>query len=114
MQPHHCVVVEIDENQHRGYQESCECARLSEIVGGIGGRGVTVIRFNPDATWHDNRLLTFSMAHRLDMLVAVLKDELDAEPDKFGVNIIQLYFNVKDAGDYEEVRREDITTVVAV
>ena len=32
------------------YEESCECARLSEIVGGIGGRPVTMIRFNPDSS----------------------------------------------------------------
>ena len=36
----HDVIVEVDENQHRGYEESCEwpmAARISEIVGAIGG-----------------------------------------------------------------------------
>ena len=43
--PTHCVIVEIDENQHASYGDSCECARLNEIVNGIGGKPVVVIRF---------------------------------------------------------------------
>ena len=34
----HCVIVEIDENQHNSYEDICECARINEIVNGIGGR----------------------------------------------------------------------------
>jgi hypothetical protein len=30
----HCIIVEIDENQHNSYQNSCECARINEIVNG--------------------------------------------------------------------------------
>jgi very-short-patch-repair endonuclease len=35
----HCIIVEIDENQHKAstkteaYKDICECAQLSEIVG---------------------------------------------------------------------------------
>lgn len=36
----HCVIVEIDEDQHKNYIESCECARINEIVNGIGGKSV--------------------------------------------------------------------------
>ncbi len=39
----HDVIVEVDENQHSGHEESCEwpmAARISEIVGTIGGKAV--------------------------------------------------------------------------
>lgn len=35
--PTHCVIVEIHQFQHKSYAESCECARINEIVNGIGG-----------------------------------------------------------------------------
>lgn len=44
----HCVVVEIDEDQHKTYADKCECSRINEIVNGIGGKSVIIIRFNPD------------------------------------------------------------------
>ena len=34
----HCVIVEVDEHQHNTYGESCECARINEIVNGTGGK----------------------------------------------------------------------------
>ena len=27
------MIVEVDENQHSNYEDSCECSRISEIVG---------------------------------------------------------------------------------
>ena len=36
----HCVIVEVDEKQHMSYSEVCECARINDIVNGIGGRPV--------------------------------------------------------------------------
>ena len=63
---------------------------------------------------HNGRLLKISLAHRLDRLVAILKEELDATPEQFGVNVVQLYYNVDGAGDYKEVHWEDITQIVAV
>ncbi len=32
----HCVIVEINENQHKSYDDYCECARINEIINGIG------------------------------------------------------------------------------
>lgn len=48
----HCVIIEIDENQHKSYTEICENARINEIVNGIGGRSVIMIRYNPDTIKH--------------------------------------------------------------
>ena len=36
----------MSENQHNYYEDSCECSRINEIVNGIGGRPVIIIRYN--------------------------------------------------------------------
>ena len=43
----HSVIVECDEDQHKGY--SCENKRLMEIFQDLGSRPLVIIRLNPDA-----------------------------------------------------------------
>lgn len=43
----HVVIVECDENQHKGYD--CENKRMMEIFQDCGSRPIVFIRFNPDA-----------------------------------------------------------------
>ena len=43
----HCVIIEVDENQHRQY--SCEEKRMIDLYEDIGFRKVVFLRFNPDA-----------------------------------------------------------------
>lgn len=45
----HTVVIEIDENQHRSYDTSCDNKRLMSIFQGLGSRPMIMLRFNPDA-----------------------------------------------------------------
>jgi hypothetical protein len=42
------VVVEVDENQHEGYECSCENKRLMELSQDVGYRPLVMLRFNPD------------------------------------------------------------------
>ena len=42
------LIIEIDENQHTGYDCSCENKRLMEISQDLGHRPIIFIRFNPD------------------------------------------------------------------
>ena len=44
----HTIVIEIDENQHRSYDTSCDNKRLMSIFQGLGSRPMLMIRFNPD------------------------------------------------------------------
>jgi len=44
----HCIVIECDEEQHKSYEETCEHARLLELLGDISYRPMVVLRFNPD------------------------------------------------------------------
>jgi hypothetical protein len=42
------IIIEIDENQHKTYDCSCENKRLMELFQDTGNRPMTMIRFNPD------------------------------------------------------------------
>jgi hypothetical protein len=42
------IIIEIDENQHRSYDCSCENKRLMELSQDVGHRPIIFIRFNPD------------------------------------------------------------------
>ena len=44
----HTVVIELDENQHRSYDTSCDNKRLMSIFEGLSSRPMVMIRFNPD------------------------------------------------------------------
>lgn len=42
------VIVEIDENQHDGYDCSCENKRIMQLSLDVDHRPIVFIRFNPD------------------------------------------------------------------
>ncbi len=110
----HDVIVEVDENQHRGYEESCECARISEIVGAIGGKSVVFVRYNPDTVRCNGARVHVTAAERIDVLVATVKAELAKCHDEFSVRVVQLWFDSAEPGPYEARREMDITRTVAV
>jgi len=45
----HCLIIEIDENQHTTYDSTCENKRLMELFTDVGNRPIVIIRFNPDS-----------------------------------------------------------------
>jgi len=109
----HCIIVECDENQHTNYGDSCECARLNEIVNGIGGKSVIIIRYNPDTVKNKGKILNIKNADRIDLLVKTIKDELVKEYDTFIVKTIQLYYN-DDYETYQPFKEENITDLVCI
>jgi Holliday junction resolvase len=42
------IIIEVDENQHSGYDCSCENKRLMELSKDVDHRPIIFIRFNPD------------------------------------------------------------------
>jgi hypothetical protein len=44
----HTIVIELDENQHKSYDTSCDNKRLMSIFHGLASRPMVMIRFNPD------------------------------------------------------------------
>jgi len=109
----HCVIVEIDENQHKMYEDACECARINEIVNGIGGKSVIIIRFNPDKIKNLNKEIQVDWNTRLIKLIEVIKSELVANYDQFIVEIIQLYYD-DNFEQYMDIKRENITDIVCL
>jgi hypothetical protein len=44
----HCIIIEVDEDQHLGYDSTCENKRIVELYQDLGYRNLVYIRFNPD------------------------------------------------------------------
>ena len=109
----HCVIVEIDEHQHNAYGDSCECARLNEIVNGIGGKSVIVIRYNPDNVRNKNKLLEINPIDRINLLVKTIKKELVKEYDTFLVKVIQLFYD-DNYEKYKPKKKEIITKEICI
>lgn len=109
----HCIIVEIDENQHKTYEDICECARINEIVNGIGGRSVIFIRFNPDKIKNNKKEIKIPLIYRLGILIEIIKDELSKDYDNFGVILLQLFYN-DNYDSYQEVKVENITKLICV
>ena len=109
----HCVIVEIDEHQHITYGDVCECARINEIVNGIGGKSVIIIRFNPDITKNKGKKINLNLSDKLDLLVDKIKEELVKDYDEFIVKISQLYYD-DNYDKYQEIKEEDITKIVCL
>ena len=98
----HVVIVEIDENKHRGYEPLCDNRRMMELFVDLGNRPIVFIRFNPDAyvdettgikhgsCWHTNKLGYFVVnekkmrewENRKDVLRTTVQDCCDNVPDR--------------------------------
>jgi hypothetical protein len=99
----HTVVVEIDENQHKSYDTSCDNKRLMSIFQGLGSRPMVMIRFNPDSyTGHrgcwtkDNKLVDDGRpwAKRLEVLKERVGHWFDTEPAR-ELSIEHLFFDYR-------------------
>ena len=97
-----------------GYEEQCECARISEIVGAIGGKSVVFIRYNPDNLRCNGARVQVTPAERIDLLVATVNAELVKCHDEFSVRVVHLWYDSTEPGPYEARREMDITHTVAV
>jgi hypothetical protein len=109
----HVVIVEIDENQHKTYEDTCECARINEIVNGIGGKPVIIIRYNPDIVKNNGKQININQSDRIDNLIHIIKNELTKTYDTFIVKIIQLYYN-DNYETYQSIKEEIITDKVTI
>jgi len=105
------IIVEIDENQHKEYDCSCENKRLMEISKDVGHRSIIFIRFNPDVYYLNNEKITscFSInknglccikktktiewKNRLETLKTQIEYWYNNRTDKT-IEVIQLFYNV--------------------
>ena len=111
--PDRVVIVEIDEHQHKTYDESCSCSRMCDIVSAIGGRPVVFVRYNIDSFKWKGRAYRVHPSEKIDLLVNVVKDEIAREISGFAVKLMQLWYD-DDLEEYTPCKTENITYLVAI
>jgi hypothetical protein len=97
----HTVIIECDENQHKGY--SCENKRIMEIFTDLGSRPLVMIRFNPDK--YDEYPSCFNITKsgslslnkkewnkRTQVLIVKIQENMEIVPKK-EITEITLFYN---------------------
>jgi EsV-1-7 cysteine-rich motif len=87
----HYTIIEVDENQHSGYLESCEISRMKEITQSIGMPTI-FIRYNPDEYKSDNEL---NKTKREQKLIESINHCMTLEPknsDEF-LRVMYLFYD---------------------
>ncbi len=103
----HVIIIEIDENEHKSYDDTCNNRRTMELSQDVNHRPIVFIRLNPDGyTLDDKRIKgSFSLTKatgelkivkkefnkRLNSLIESVKKYLVNEPDKT-ILVEYLYF----------------------
>jgi hypothetical protein len=96
----YCVMIEIDEHQHKNYL--CEEKRMMEIFESLGSRPLVVLRFNPDACDNEPSVFNFGVSgiikptdkyiQRYNVLKKRFQYYLENEPAK-EITVEYLYFD---------------------
>jgi hypothetical protein len=99
----HIVILEVDENQHKGYESSCEKARMINLSQDQGGMKTVFIRFNPD-NYRDssNKLHKWTLSRRTKLL-EILEQTRNHVPEHF-LSAIYLYYDKFDANAIDYVK----------
>ncbi len=102
----HVIIIEIDENEHKSYDDTCNNRRTMELSQDVGHRPIVFIRLNPDSyKLNDTHMKgSFSLTKtgelkivkkefnkRLNSLIESVKKHMSAEPDKT-ISVEYLYF----------------------
>ena len=92
----HFIVIEVDENQHKSYEQTCEKARMLNLAQGFGGAPVVFIRYNPDSYKnHLGKNSRIGKKTRFNRLLQCVKSCKNYQPKKL-FNIIYLYYDGDD------------------
>jgi hypothetical protein len=105
------LIVEIDENQHKYYDNESEDERIKIIYTELGKKPTTVIRINPDFYIDYNNVShdgiskdTKEFNLRMTIIINEIKKQIDIIPTN--LNIIKLFFN-----GYELIDKLDNKTI---
>ena len=71
----HCLMIEIDENQHYNY--SCEEKRMVELYEDIGFRKIVFLRFNPDGYKEGRKKYPSPFRHTPTGILSLHQKEFD-------------------------------------
>ena len=93
----HIIILEVDENQHRNYQEHCECTRMVNISQSYGKQTI-FIRYNPDPYTTNKRKCDPPYSKRMEILRQYIRHYQNitdpSELQQLGYcGFIQLFYN---------------------
>jgi hypothetical protein len=73
------IIIEVDENQHRKYDCSCDNKRLMEISLDVKHKSIVFIRFNPDSYYdkNNNKILSPWKEHKKTGILCVKKEDIN-------------------------------------
>ena len=71
----HSIIIEIDEEQHKKYDDLCEKVRINELYTDLGDRPLILIRFNPDAYIKDGKKMPSSFKTHRSLDVPIIANE---------------------------------------
>ena len=91
----HLVIAEVDEDQHNGRNQLCECTRMTNIVQMLR-RQTVFVRYNPDSFKRDGVAIRISIAKRIETLVKWLRHFEDQENVPHMLQVVQLFYNGYD------------------
>ena len=103
----HTIVIECDENAHKGY--SCETKRTMEIFQDLGSRPVVFLRFNPDKCGGQTCFTTTKTGAlslnkrewntRIKVLVETVKQYIPVQEKS--VEIVHLFYDKEEDDEHE-------------
>jgi len=101
----HFVIVEVDEDQHRGYDPECERIRMINIVQALGLRCVFV-RYNPDGFKIGGKTVRAYEKKRHDLLLKTIRECMKPSLGSQTAVVVYLYYDgpaeVRECGLFKE------------
>jgi len=87
------IILEVDEEQHRYYNCSCESSRMKNIYHSNGESNMTFIRYNPDE-YKPAYGSVLAQSKRHDLLKKILIEECNAPEDRsHGIKVVYLFYD---------------------
>ena len=99
----HIVILEVDENQHAGYDPRRELVRISRIVEGFNGIPVHLVRYNPDRCKINGKLYKTKPGERMELLKKTLVQAFDRPNLENRLTVQKLWFDQIGLVDHFDV-----------
>ena len=94
------IIIEVDENQHKSYNQDCEIPRMANIFQSYDGRKVVFIRYNPDNYRVDGKLIRYNKKIRQGLLLNALLTLENIDEFKHSLSYIELFYDEFVRTDY--------------
>lgn len=101
----HVVIVEVDEYQHRRYEEFCEITRMLNIHNALKKRCI-FLRYNPDTFRKGRKIIKVDDDTRLNLLLDEIVKHMMIDPEE-EITVYRLFYN-NPSGEYVQKYNIDV------